>query len=1056
MFGQSFGGSGFGQNNAFQSNNSNMSGNLFGGNTGMNQAQPQPTAFGSTPSTQSTGLFGQASQPATSGFGGFGQPQQQTGNAFGQPQQGSSLFGAKPSPFGASTTTGAASATPAFGAASGAAMTGSGQGTAAVPFQARQEPEPSKPTSTNIYQSISAMPQYSNFSFEELRWQDYQQNRRYGDGNAGGTANAFGGAPSTPFNAANTSTGFGFGAQNQNQGQNQNQTNAFGQPAASNSSPFGQSNTTTAPGMFGQSGSSPFGQAKPSFGFGANTQTNTTGGGLFGSNTAASSNSPFGQNNTNTGATTSTFGGFGQNNQNNITTGNSFGGFGQNNNTNTSGGLFGQSNTNTGGMFGQNNNTANTSGGLFGQKPAGTGMFGQTNTGTSTGNTFGQPATSGGGLFGANSNTNTGASGGLFGANSANNTNTSGGLFGQKPAGTGMFGQTNNTSTLGQTNNTSGGFGFGQNNNNTANTSGGLFGSNTNTAQPSGGLFGANNTNNTTNTFGQSNTSGGLFGNNTNNASNTSGGLFGAKPATTGGFGQTNTSSGGLFGSNTNNTAASSGSSIFGGNSTNTASTGGLFGQSKPATGGLFGSQPATNTTASTGTGLFGQSNTSSTGTGLFGGAANTSTTPASTFGNTSTTGGGLFGSKPAGTTSLFGSTQPAATNTAGASGTIFGKPAGTTSLFGQQANGQTATQQQPALGGSLFGGSGTNTAPAFGAQAAQQPGQPGQSLVATIQQNPYGNNPLFNNVQVPESKTDSFATALTTAPAPRKRLDPLLAFKTRPRRLKPVPGTSSPAASPNQTATTEAPAEKELLLYNAQTDKLILRSEQFAPRLSALKRLVLDSRGDETGLSSVSAVPESASVDLQAAASSTPPRKSVSDSANVSAVANSTVPPAADVTSLPDNEQIDENGYWISPSQSKLDQMSVKELESVEHFRVGRKDVGFVTFEAPVDLSGYSNVRKQAGGHLIVFADRMFALYPQDRDCPAPGQGFNVPATVTLYNLWVKAKDTNQPIKDRNNGLCKRQLKRLKQFPGTKFVSWDPETGTWVFNLEPREPAKN
>ncbi|PRT54553.1 hypothetical protein B9G98_02173 [Wickerhamiella sorbophila] len=1039
MFGQSFGGSGFGQNNAFQSNNNNMSNNLFGSNTGMNQVQAQPAAFGSTAPTQSTGLFGQASQPATSGFGGFGQPQQQTNNAFGQSQQGSSLFGAKPSPFGTSTNTGGVSSTPAFGATSGTNMTGSGQGTAAVPFQARQEPEPSKPTSTNIYQSITAMPQYSNFSFEELRWQDYQQNRRYGDGNTGGTATAFGGAPSTPFNAGNTSTGFGFGAQNQNQ------TSTFGQPAASNSSPFGQSTTNTGTGMFGQSSSSPFGQPKAAFGFGANTQTNTTGSGLFGSNTM-NNNSPFGQNNTNTGTTGSTFGGFGQTNQNTNTTGSTFGGFGQSTNTNTGGSLFGQSNPSTGGMFGQSNNTASTSGGLFGQKPAGTSMFGQANnTGTTT--AFGQPA-SGGGLFGANSSTN--------------NTNSSGGLFGQKPAGSSLFGQTNNTTTFGQTNNTTGGFGFGQANTNTTNTSGGLFGNNTNSAQPSGGLFGANNANSTTNTFGQPNSSGGLFGNTANNTSNTSGGLFGAKPATNT-FGQTNTGSGGLFGSNTNTTAANSGSTIFGGNSTNTASTGtGLFGQSKPATGGLFGSQPATNTTTSTGTGLFGQSNTSSTGTGLFGSTANTSTTtPASTFGNTSTTGGGLFGNKPAGTTSLFGSTQPSTTATTGAAPSMFGKPAGTTSLFGQPANGQATTQQPSALGGSLFGGSAANTAPAFGALGAQQPGQPSQSLVATIQQNPYGNNPLFNNVPVPESKTGSFATALTTTPTPRKRLDPLLAFKTRPRRVKPVSGTSSPTASSNTTASVEAPTEKELLLYNEKTDKLILRSEQFAPRLSALRRLVLDSRADDSELPSVSAIPESASVDLQAAASSTPPRKSGLESANVSATANSTIPAAAavvaaDMSSLPDNEQIDENGYWISPSQSKLDHMSVKELESVEHFRIGRKDIGFVTFDAPVDLSGFSNVRKQAGGHLIVFADRMFALYPQDKDCPPPGKGFNVPATVTLYNLWVKAKDTNQPIKDRNNGLCKRQLKRLKQFPGTKFVSWDPETGTWVFNLEPREPVKS
>lgn len=195
----------------------------------------------------------------------------------------------------------------------------------------------------------------------------------------------------------------------------------------------------------------------------------------------------------------------------------------------TSGGLFGNTNTNTsGGIFGSNNKSG---GGLFGSNNTSSGgLFGSNNT--SSGGLFGSNNTSSGGLFG---NTNTNTSGGLFGSN--NQTSSSGGLFGNATNSSGgLFGSTT----------TSGGGMFGSNNNksgslfgNTANQSGGLFG-NSNT---SGGLFGNNNSSGSL--FGSTNTSGGLFGNN-----NSSGGLFGNTNTSGGLFGNT---SGGMFGNTTNN-----------------------------------------------------------------------------------------------------------------------------------------------------------------------------------------------------------------------------------------------------------------------------------------------------------------------------------------------------------------------------------------------------------------------------------------------------------------------------------------------------------------------
>ncbi|EDK45232.1 hypothetical protein LELG_03411 [Lodderomyces elongisporus NRRL YB-4239] len=224
--------------------------------------------------------------------------------------------------------------------------------------------------------------------------------------------------------------------------------------------------------------------------------------------------------------------------------------FGQASKPSSSFGGFGSSNTNTniGTASGGNGGGG---GGLFGAKPATStgGLFGQSNT---------QQGNTSGGLFGSNPGaTNIGTGGGLFGQNQSGTTGTSGGLFGgqqnqqNQPSTTagGLFGQSNQQLT-GQGTGTSTGL-FGANKpassglfGNTGGTSGGgLFG-NTQTGKPSSGLFGGNSSNTTQ-------SSGGLFGNNTSNQSN-SGGLFGSS--------NTQSSGGGLFG----NKPATSGGGLFG------------------------------------------------------------------------------------------------------------------------------------------------------------------------------------------------------------------------------------------------------------------------------------------------------------------------------------------------------------------------------------------------------------------------------------------------------------------------------------------------------------
>jgi nuclear pore complex protein Nup98-Nup96 len=499
---------------------------------------------------------------------------------------------------------------------------------------------------------------------------------------------------------------------------------------------FGGSNTTTTT-PFGGGSTSLFGSAKPATtGFGTGTSTfgtgsNTGGGGLFGSGTAAGT--------TGFGATTNP--GIGANigdppgtavvafsptvekEPNNPAQSNSFQNllfmdaykkwsadelrltdYNQGRKTGGTGGTgaFGGSNFG-GGTTGFGTNTSstgfgtNTGTGMFGNtQPAATG-FGATNSTTTGG--FGS---GGGGLFG-----NKPATGGLFGTSTTTQpaqTGT-GGIFGG--GGTGAFGSGSATTNTG----------FGAN---TGTTGGGLFGNtNTTASKPGGFSFGNTGASTGGGAFGGTTATPG-FGANTTATNTGGGGLFGNTA-------QTNTTGGGLFGNQQQQQPQQAAGTGFGGGAGFGAQTqntgGGLFGnqqqQQKP--GGLFGS--STTNTGATG-GLFGGGNTGTTS--AFGGT--TAAQPAA--------GGGLFGNKPAGTSGgLFGNNTTAQTGTT--SGGLFGNLGGNT---------QT---QQPAQGG-LFGGLGQssqakpslfgNSAPAggglFGNQPAQQQ-QGGLFGASTNQQQP-------------------------------------------------------------------------------------------------------------------------------------------------------------------------------------------------------------------------------------------------------------------------------------------------------------------------------
>ncbi|KAL3778208.1 hypothetical protein ACHAW5_009610 [Stephanodiscus triporus] len=429
------------------------SGGMFGG--GGVSAAPAPALFGGGSSTASS-AFG--AKPAGGGLFGGGAPAP-SGGLFGSAPAARGLFGAaSPSPppfggaapsalFGSSSSSSAfgAQAAPAFGTApvgafgAAPAAGGFGQpqqqgqtGTTVAQYQTTMKQDG---TSTIVLQAITAMPQYEQKSFEELRLEDYMAGNKGTQGQAAPAPSAFGGfgaAPTPAFGQPATAPAFGAAPAPSTGGLfgggapapaptgglfssfgSPSPAPAFGQPASAPA--FGASAAPPAGGLFGSApapaltggglfGAAPapaFGQPSPAPAFGVPAPA---AGGLFGSAPAPAF-----------GAAPQPAPSFG------AAPAPAFGG----------GGLFGAPAPApaAGGLFGST--PAPAAGGLFGSPAPAPSLFGQPAPAPAMGGLFGAPtpAKPGGlGLFGS---TPAPATGGLFGQTPAPST---GGLFGHAPA----------------------------------------------------------------------------------------------------------------------------------------------------------------------------------------------------------------------------------------------------------------------------------------------------------------------------------------------------------------------------------------------------------------------------------------------------------------------------------------------------------------------------------------------------------------------------------------------------------------------------------------------
>ncbi|KAI8640494.1 nucleoporin autopeptidase-domain-containing protein [Parasitella parasitica] len=901
----------------------------------------------------------------------------------------------------------------------------------------------------------------------------------------GGGFSAFGG----------TATGGAFGATPAT-------TNAFGQPAQQ--SAFGSTPAATG---FGAGTTSAFGQARPSA-FGApqpsafgTTQNNTNtgfGGGFgatpststFGSTAAQPTGGLFGQAPV-TNAFGSTSNAFGQPQQQQAS---GFGGMG------TTGSAFGQP-TNTGGVnqgtatadftptqdrdistginnffqtitampqyknysleelrlqdYLQNRKNASSApassfgtsgGGAFGATPATTSAFSQP---TATGafgqqqpSAFGQPAQTN--AFGAS----VGASGSLFGQQQPGSNTPA---FGQ-PA-TNAFGSSNSAfgqpstanTSFGSAANTGGAFG-------TAASKPFAFGS---TPAPTTGGFSQ-----TTNTaFGQAAPTTSAFG---QQSASTNFGGFGQKPAgtTTGGFGGFgNTGTTGGFGQPAAGGFGQPAAGGFGAATSKPASSF-SFGATAPATGttggfGGFGTTPAAGTggfgQTTTGGGLFGAAKPAAPTTSLFGNTAGATTGATGGFGGfggfgtgqTGQTGGagGLFGQKPASGLGTTGSGGLFGNSTMGATNTGFGG-------FGQQQQGANSFNL-PAQGGLT----------SFGTNALQ-PGMQQQPLIATVDKNPYGNNPLFDLSKV--SKTTAGlkpgASAVASDGSSRKSNYPH--FPISPRTVSKI-RLRGFSLNPSKKANARTTATNSL---EGVSDDAVLGSGAFAPRANnrvlvfdenvdtaSIVNLVNSKKSDkrrvmfDPQLEYVAAKENNTTKSATAATTTTTTTTTATTTTTISEVtANSDA--SSSIATSSASIIASKNGYYISPTLDTLASMPKEGLKQVQNLVVGRRGYGEVRYEQPVDLSDVN--LEDIMGNIVVIEEKTVVVYPDQDSKPPEGVQLNLPATVKIENCFSHDKNTGAPIKDPSHPRFRLFKDRLCKRENVEFVDYK-DNGEWTFKVK-------
>ncbi|KAG7003628.1 Nucleoporin NUP145 [Fusarium oxysporum f. sp. conglutinans] len=138
----------------------------------------------------------------------------------------------------------------------------------------------------------------------------------------------------------------------------------------------------------------------------------------------------------------------------------------------------------------------------------------------------------------------------------------------------------------------------------------------------------------------------------------------------------------------------------------------------------------------------------------------------------------------------------------------------------------------------------------------------------------------------------------------------------------------------------------------------------------------------------------------------------------------------------------------FIRPSKEDLLAMDKDQRKRVTDLTIGWENVGVIRFKHPVDFTGI-DLESLLGG-LVILESRSATVYPDSFGLkPPPGEGLNVPASISLESSWPRKKTKGEGLSEEE---ARRQvashIERLKSVAGTSFESYSEEDGTWTFSV--------
>lgn len=589
--------------------------------------------------------------------------------------------------------------------------------------------------------------------------------------------------------------------------------------------------------------------------------------------------------------------------------------------------------------------------------------------------------------------------------------------------------------------------------------------------------------------FGNSKAPASLFGNANTSTPTTS-------TPSNNGFLNNKPNGGSLFGANTVSTPSPGNPTGFnnGQNNSNKPPASSLFGnsnitQSTPQTNSLFTSNnPATSTQKPS---LFsGPSSTAqqnSNSGGLFGNSGTQPATGNNGFGNNTTTtantgfqanginadkqqNGGLFGNKPSNSGSLFG------TNSSQNNSLFSNNPSNTattapnTSLFGNPSQGS----------GSLFSSDKLQASAGPMSNGNRQPLQQQQFPAQQQSSNPYGlqlsSNPvlsmpesittLITNERQPASsskQTRKFSTSSSigssSSLAPTSNSTLIGKLTSRLKNLKSrettqglfSPSNKNLAKQDNFSVISREDGNEQGKNFKGKTNSL---TSYLSKDVSSLKKLTIDTNRSAAkkmklfnGMSSTTKTKDLEENDGK-------PKRSGADKLLFSSHPSDASPTEPSAEASLDEEHRksrDYTDYWCSPTLEQLQQLSERQLANVLNFVIGRKNYGSISFDYEVDLTAFKNDFEELFGKTIIFNDnKTVEVYPDPENKPSVGNGLNVPATITLQNVYPIDKKTKKPILD-NSKIAEVQyfVKRLRNMKEMQFISYNPFGGIWTFRVK-------